>query len=42
MEKSIAELDFETVDQMVQVHGMSSTISLSELAVDHEIIVGRL
>ena len=42
MEKSIAQLDFETVDQMVQVHGGSSTISLSELIVDHETLVGRL
>ena len=42
MEKSIAQLDFETVDQMVQVHGGSSTINLSELIVDLETLVGRL
>ena len=29
MEKSIALLDFETVDQMVQIHGMSSNLMVS-------------
>ena len=31
MEQSIAFLDFETVDQMVQIHGASAPASLSLL-----------